>query len=306
MYFIGLMLVCFSLLMAMWTEPKSLGEDLKSILSLLDEENQEAARAITKKYDDGEIFLLFGEGIKILGLAQSGKIDRLGRLLNIPEPKIKDSVLVKDISELPEALKNAKLVSQEGSDEYVMIEPDPKKEPSTVPFEYYCVERSFVAKEQDSVRNKYIYWDFQGSGPKGYSSWKYLANKVERGFGVLGLPKNFPLDGPTINTIIFHPKARKTAFYFFNKLKNNKLSSYEKGLLLGYYEPNVYAFCFGTEAARRAYPDLTFVEEREPPAFFSEPFLPSDREEFDALGEERKEVLFEKIPGASAASLSTP
>lgn len=300
-FFTGLIFFYFMILINLGVQTQSLHEDVESILSLLDENNEDSeakAIALAKKYGEPKKLLLFSEGIKILGLNKRGFIYRLGLVLNIPEPAILDSLLIRDFAQLPEALKNAKLISQEGADEYYMIEPDHEKVLSASPVGHLLPEINFVALEQLPSRNKYIYWDYQGSGPREFQTWKNLADKIERGFGVFGLPKNLLHDGPGLHTIIFHPKARKAALYFFNKLNNKTLGCYEIGLLLGYYEPNVYAFCLGTKRAKKAYPDLTFVEERDapPPSELDELFLRDGRKQFEDFAEERKEVLFEKIP----------
>lgn len=138
---------------------------------------------------------------------------------------------------------------------FFMVDADPNKNPE--PRNYGGV--NFLhAKDSPATTEQYVmlaeenYLDFN-------NEILHINDLVRRGFGVLGFKDKNYQRGDKI--LIFHPKASDIAHKLFSVLQKKKRNHYHFGLLLGYYEPNVYAWCFGVQEARQAYPDLAFDEE---------------------------------------------
>lgn len=137
-----------------------------------------------------------------------------------------------------------KLIPQTGREELYMIKADPKSDPA--PRAYAGVSFLILADEPTPAQYIILLEDDDAD------------NLVEQGWGLLGLKVDGSFSG---YVFAFHPKVEQAAHYLYQVIAKKKRNHYQFGLLLGYYEPNVYAWCFGTEAAKKAYPDLRFGKE---------------------------------------------
>lgn len=261
--------------------------------------------SVLAQLPNGNLEAIFTACSKKLRPHNGVKINQLGIYLNIPIEKINEAQFVTRESDLPLAIRGSIFVPQSGYAKYFEIAAKSEKSPDTKPFEHSCPEALFVDESHIPLnRNKYIYWEggFPGGKPTYYSKWAYFARKIERGFGMLGLPSPSDLEHATIApaSVIYHPNAEKSARYFFDLIEKGDYQrsfkgTYQVGLLLGYFEPNVYAFIFGTERAKLAFPLITFNKEHEP-SFDLPAELPSIeklKEGLEQLGGERAIVLYE-------------
>lgn len=102
-----------------------------------------------------------------------------------------------------------------------------------------------------------------------------IKDKLANGFGAIAGSLERLRDGgphPTLpikseEIILFHPKLPKAARYFYDMRANNPLyfiqNMFEEGLLLGYAEPDAFAWSFGTREAKFTFPNEDFGNERE-------------------------------------------
>lgn len=166
--------------------------------------------------------------------------------------------IVDNLNNISDVVKSAKLTFYRKKDnkEYFMIAPDPSKNPQPLSGDFGA---PFFKKPKNLY--KYLTW-IQGQPDR--QEWISIADFVRQGYGILGLAKNL-LDTNMMDVIAFHPEAKTSANYLFDLIHAPLLSQrneYQIGLLLGYWEPDVYAWSFGTDAAIRAYPNLVLDPDR--------------------------------------------
>lgn len=199
---------------------------------------------------------------------------------------------VHEFEKLPEKFKRAQFVPQPERENYVMVEPDFAK--NLPPFPNFN-SAIYLSTDNIPTHKKYISWGYTNN--KLFSVYENLGKYIDQGYGVIGIPKDYLKKGLAPTIVVFHPRARKSAFYLFKLIESEnfgaKKNHYQIGLLLGYYEPNVYAFCFGTALARKAFPSLTFIKDTEPIMKDYHHMLELGKKGLESLGDERNLVLSE-------------
>ena len=206
---------------------------------------------------------------------------------------------VTDLSEISDVITSAQLsfYKNKGNKDYYMIAPDPSKNPQPD-----SGRHGVTFFKTTPIRDKYLTW-IQGVNLATRGAWIETADLVRRGYGVLGFAQDL-LSTDMMDVIVFHPDTRTSADYLFDLIHpepGTMKNQYQIGLLLSYWEPNVYAWVFGTDAAMKAYPQL----EINPAAGENEGYDLPMQNQFRKIGtsgleaipaEERQRVLHELDP----------
>lgn len=204
---------------------------------------------------------------------------------------------VTDLSDISDVITSAQLNFYRNKDnkDYFMIAPDLSKNPQ--PDQDHGYVTSFKNRP---MHGKYLTW-IQGANNR--EKWIEIADFARRGYGIIGLAQDL-VSTDVHDVIAYHPNARKSADYLFDLIHpepGTTRNHYQIGLLLSYWEPDVYAWCFGSAAAMKAYPML----EIDPFAQKQEGYDQREQEMFRNAGkrgleaipaEERQRVLHELDP----------